>query len=262
MRLGRPRRVSGPQPVNQLRGNLAIVYRQKYIPLREAVEIGAKLLAEESPALHPEPLGAAEQVRKQLVQGLYDGVVGAEGARWELVEPVLNEPEPAIPADREPIARVYWANEKCHETTIDEGGEATTVLDSVTVHWNGDAITWDNEFGDPCAFEKIRVVLGEIEKLFSGRTSIDSRSISNGRNYRTGVAGRPTSKYLALQEMRRRASEGRLCPTLAAEVRELRNYIATHHPEKPQLEQKSLENSVRTEYWQLRNALPGQPERG
>jgi len=251
-----------PMSYAELMGTIAIMYRQKYIPLREAVGLGAKLLAETSSVSEPEPLAVADQVRKQLVQALYDGVVGAEGVRWELVEPNPYEPDPAIPADRVPIARVYWANEKCQESRVDELGEATTVLDSVTVHWNGDAISWDNEFGDPCAFERIRVVLGDIEKVFSPRTSIEGREVSNSQNYRTGVAGRPTSKHLALEEMRRRASEGNLCGTLAAEVRELRNYIAIHYPEAPQPEQNSLENSLRSEYWPLRNALPDPPRRG
>jgi hypothetical protein len=231
------------------------MYRRQYLGLREAVGVIAELLAKTSASPAPDAFGAAEDARQELIQALYDGAVRAEGVGWELVEPDPYELEPVIPADRRPIARIYWANEKSHETKFDESGSAATVLDSVTVLWDHDGITWDNELGVPCAIERIHIVSDDIEKMFSSEAASLQVDVNIGKPSSdfggTGVAGRPTSRYLALQEMNRRAFDGKLCETLAEEVRELRDYLQTFHPSAPQPKQKSLENSIRGEYRKL-----------
>ena len=231
--------------------------------MREAVGVIAKLLAKTSASPVPDAFGGAEHARQQLIQALYDGAARAEGVEWELVEPDPYQLEPVISAERMPIARVYWANEKSHETKFDESGSAATVLDSVTVLWDHDGITWDNELGIPCAIGKIRIVSDDIEKMFS-RESASLQVYANiGKPSSdfggTGVAGRPTSRDLALQEMNRRASDGNLCKTLAAEVRALRDYLQTFHPSAPQPKQKSLENSLREQHRRLSQTASNRP---
>jgi hypothetical protein len=211
-----------------------IMYRPKYIALREAVGVITKLLAKTSASPVPDALGDAEHARQQVIQALYDGAVRAEGVEWELVEPDPYQLEPVISAERMPIARVYWANEKSHETKFDESGRAATVLDSVTVLWDHDGITWDNELGTPSAIERIHIVSDDIEKMFSREAESLQVDVNIGKrssDFRgTGVGGRSTSRDLALHEMNRRASDGKLCSTLAAEVGELRDYLQTIHP--------------------------------
>jgi len=234
------------------------MYRRQYLGLREAVGLIAQLLVKASPLTFLDGSAAAEDARQELIQALYDGAVRSEGVGWELVEPDPYELEPVISAERTPIARRYWANEKSHETKFDQSGSAATVLDSVTVLWDHDGIAWDNELGTPCAIGRIHIVSDDIEKVFSRETTRPQADVNNAKLstdfHGTGAAGRPTSRDLALQEMNRRASEGKLCETLAAEVEELRYYLHTFHPSAPQPKQKSLENSLRDKFRELKRA--------
>jgi hypothetical protein len=69
---------------------------------------------------------------------------------------------------------------------------------------------------------------------------------------RTGTAGRPTSKHLALAEMTARHSRGELAPKLAAEARELVEWLKEKCEGSPVPTAYSLENSIRTEYRKLK----------
>jgi integrase len=69
---------------------------------------------------------------------------------------------------------------------------------------------------------------------------------------RTGTAGRPTSKHLALTEMTARYSRGELGPTLAAEARELVEWLKKESKRLPVPTAHSLENSIRKEYRKLK----------
>jgi integrase len=69
---------------------------------------------------------------------------------------------------------------------------------------------------------------------------------------RTGTAGRPTSKHLALAEMTARHSRGELAPKLAAEARELVERLKEKCEGSPVPTAYSLENSIRTEYRKLK----------
>jgi hypothetical protein len=70
---------------------------------------------------------------------------------------------------------------------------------------------------------------------------------------RTGTAGRPTSKHLALTEMTARYSRGELAPTLAAEARELLEFLKKDCKGAPVPTARSLENSIRKEYRKLKS---------
>jgi hypothetical protein len=86
---------------------------------------------------------------------------------------------------------------------------------------------------------------------------VDANSSESAKTkpiYRTGVAGRPSSRDLARQEMQRRAEEGRLHSSLAGETRELCAWLQQEHPEAPQLTPKALENSLRGDYRTLKRS--------
>src|SRR5205823_2438599 len=145
---------------------------------------------------------------------------------------------------------VYWANEKSRETKVDENGIAITALDFVAVHWNENGIAWDNEFGDPCAIERINVVSEDVENhlLRDKHPFADARVQDQEpapREDRTGLPGRPGSSHRILPELRRRAAQGRLCPTLAEEARELCHWHEREHPTKATPKPLSTENLIR-----------------
>lgn len=70
--------------------------------------------------------------------------------------------------------------------------------------------------------------------------------------YNTGTAGRPSSKHLALAEMRRRAGAGTLATGIKAESEALSAWLTQEHPQAPPATAKSLENSLRDEFKALR----------
>lgn len=69
---------------------------------------------------------------------------------------------------------------------------------------------------------------------------------------KSGTPGRPTSSHLFLIEMRRRATEEMLEPSLAAESRYLSSWLARHHPDMPQATPKAVQETIRSQYWALR----------
>src|SRR6516164_2212638 len=73
---------------------------------------------------------------------------------------------------------------------------------------------------------------------------------------RTGTAGRPTSKHLALTEMTARHSRGELATTLTAEACALVEWLKKESEKLkglPVPTARSLENSIRNEYRELKH---------
>jgi hypothetical protein len=66
--------------------------------------------------------------------------------------------------------------------------------------------------------------------------------------YRTGTAGRPSSKHLALAELKRRAAANLLAPTLLAEATALVDWLKETHPDAPRPKPKSLADALRAIY--------------
>lgn len=71
--------------------------------------------------------------------------------------------------------------------------------------------------------------------------------------YRTGAAGRPTSKQLVQGELRRRAAAGPLQPQMSAEAVVLAEWLAREHPDAPRLTEKSIQNTLGAEYRELKS---------
>jgi hypothetical protein len=63
--------------------------------------------------------------------------------------------------------------------------------------------------------------------------------------YRTGVAGRPTSRQLVEREHGRRLSAGEAYGSVAQEARQLAAWLTLHHPEAPAMTAGTIENTIR-----------------
>ena len=108
----------------------------------------------------------------------------------------------------------------------------------------GGAVFWNVRVVDPRS-----IMLPSTEE---SDPQVGAETVANRR--RTGTAGRPSSKALVVEEMRFRAARGDLAPTLAEEARDLCAWLRSHHPNEAQPLEKSLSNSIRVEYKQLRDA--------
>jgi hypothetical protein len=73
--------------------------------------------------------------------------------------------------------------------------------------------------------------------------------------YRTGMPGHPTSKHLVIDEFRRRAAEGQLEATVAAEAKLLAEWLGREHPRAAPATHRTIENQIRGEYRRLRNRM-------
>ena len=72
----------------------------------------------------------------------------------------------------------------------------------------------------------------------------------------SGMVGRPTAKHLYPDELERRAKAGIMCGKLAAESRELHNWLQQSHPEINPGTPKTIENNIRDRYRQLKAQRP------
>jgi hypothetical protein len=70
--------------------------------------------------------------------------------------------------------------------------------------------------------------------------------------YRTGGAGRPSSRHLIEAELNRRAEAGTTRPTLRLEAASLVAWLRKAHPEAAPATQKTIENLIRGTYRKLR----------
>lgn len=108
-------------------------------------------------------------------------------------------------------------------------------------------------------YRLVRFVTDEVLAIWPSTDRVDleatASSIPSGEERRrTGTAGRPSSKALVTEKMRLRAAQGHLAPTLAEEARYLCAWLLSDHPNEAQPQERSLINSIRAEYRQLRSA--------
>jgi hypothetical protein len=66
--------------------------------------------------------------------------------------------------------------------------------------------------------------------------------------YRTGAAGRPTSKQLVGQEHQRRLIAHEAHQSVAQEARHLATWLASRHPTAPVMSEGTVENAIRAEH--------------
>jgi hypothetical protein len=236
----------------------SVLYKQKFSLLHEAVLIIAGRLAVADAQSYPDAASAVDDARRQLLEALFEGAVYSEGVTWHNVPPTY-EP-PSIEYDKwTPIDPGLWSHERCHKEND------TYRLDTITVHWNNDAIEYFDSDGEwaECADGKIRLRCADIEREFPDGdiTKQDSgpEAAPAGPPYMTGVAGRPSSRDLVRQQMQHRAEEGKLCGSLAEEIRELREWLKKCHPGAARPTAKALANGLRHEYNKLKRSSKSSP---
>ena len=74
--------------------------------------------------------------------------------------------------------------------------------------------------------------------------------------YRSGAPGRPTSAHLVKAELKRRATAGELCASLASEAEHLSQWLTSQHPNAPGMTKKTISNSCRDAYLSARKQRP------
>jgi hypothetical protein len=232
-----------------------LLYRSKYCPLHEAVQLIADRLAAADRQNYADTVTAIANARKQLLQALFEGAVRAEGVIVYPADPPADEP-PSVEYDQWfPIDRGVWLHEKC------EANNDVYRLNTILINWDQDNIDYYKSDGDWAEYmnTRIRLVCDDIDREFPAvdalSASVDTPVAPVKQDYRTGLRGRPSSVYLARQEMHRRAKEGIMCTQLAGEMRELCRWLQREHPNAPPTRPKSLGESLRHEYWPLKRGM-------
>jgi hypothetical protein len=82
----------------------------------------------------------------------------------------------------------------------------------------------------------------------------DEASGDDASIYRTGVQGRPTAAHIVEAEMRRRAGDGELAPSLEREVEHLYDWLENQRKTKPipRMGKSAMKNSLRDVYRELK----------
>jgi hypothetical protein len=94
-----------------------------------------------------------------------------------------------------------WLHEKCEELNY------IYLLDSIEINWDRDEISYFDGDGywAECGEREIRLFCADLDREFPALETTTRGTVSLPASpeppNRTGVAGRPTSKYLAEQEM-------------------------------------------------------------
>ena len=73
---------------------------------------------------------------------------------------------------------------------------------------------------------------------------------------RSGMPGRPSAKYLCLDELKLRAERKELCGSAMAESRALYDWLRREHPTTNPGTPKTIENNIRSPYRELKAANP------
>src|ERR1700730_978133 len=106
-----------------------LLYKGKYSPLHEAVQLIADRLAAADQQNYIEADAAIDDAKKQLLQALFEGAVRAEGVRWYNVAPDYERP--SVEYDKwTAINRGVWSHER------GEKQEISYRLDTIAVYWN------------------------------------------------------------------------------------------------------------------------------
>jgi hypothetical protein len=228
-----------------------VAYRRKYSWLSDAVQIIAERLASPEPKGHQYTDYCEVKAKQELLEALFEGVIRAEGVRCYPADPPSHEP-PSIEYNVwQEIDRNFWSHERCEATGC------AYRIDTGLVYWSHNYIDYYNSDGDwaECMDHKIRGLNDDIDEAFPvvvPNAYEMSEASKEKAVYRTGAAGRPTSMYLAIREMHRRAAEGMLREKLSWEARELREWLQQTHPDAPVPKPKTLTNGLREDYNKLK----------
>ncbi len=81
-------------------------------------------------------------------------------------------------------------------------------------------------------------------RVFRDQRVLDSH-LSELDPFRSGMPGRTTAKHKIVAEFQRRVSSNEALPSLAAEARELGDWLVRAHPEAPRTSPRTIENHLR-----------------
>ncbi len=81
-------------------------------------------------------------------------------------------------------------------------------------------------------------------RVFRDRRVLDSH-LDEIDPFRSGMPGRTTAKHKIVAEFQRRVSANQALPSLAAEARELLNWLLRTYPEAPRTSARTIENQLR-----------------
>ncbi len=130
---------------------------------------------------------------------------------------------------REPIAPVTWCD-----------------LHAFVGRDNRDYLMTDPTGLTGLRYDALRFPSQQVLTSWPGELDKDAPILS------TGAPGRPSSRHLVANELKRRALAGTLEVSLANEARHLSAWLAAAHPEAPAMSQKSIENALRPDYKSLK----------
>lgn len=81
-------------------------------------------------------------------------------------------------------------------------------------------------------------------RVFRDQKALDSH-LSELDQFRSGMPGRTTAKHKIVAEFQRRVSSNEALPSLAAEARELVDWLLRAYPEAPRTSARTIENQLR-----------------
>ena len=121
----------------------------------------------------------------------------------------------------------------------------------------GITYTYINVYVTSVSFEEWIKKLSKKENFQTKKTK--SSPLEDHPTYKTGVAGKPTSKDFLLQELNERAKSKKLESSLSKEVDYLLRWLVSKHPNAVKPKKKSAENAIRTEYNLLKSTTKKNP---
>lgn len=114
-----------------------------------------------------------------------------------------------------------------------------------------EAAAWLREMGIPVPARLATgpvTIEGELVPTMAAIAGTDEEVVLE-----SGTPGRPPkSIHLIEQELRRRAEDDRLEPSLAEQARQLHQWLITNHPKAPPPTSGTIENRIRAEYRRLK----------
>jgi hypothetical protein len=103
---------------------------------------------------------------------------------------------------------------------------------------------WRSDFDD-------QLLLGHDTlwgEIFLLKNEVKTHLAHSGPIYKTGTPGRPSSKHLIMGELKKRAADNRLAPTLSQQAAELVEWRRRVHPDAPPIEVPACKNAIRDFY--------------
>jgi hypothetical protein len=164
------------------------------------------------------PFQSIDDVRRVVLRSFQSGELAASGQRRGSFE-------------REPIPSLEWA-----DLTIEDSSEGEMIVK----HRERSLAAWND----------VRVKGAEVVSAFA--VPLEQRPAS----YRSGLAGKPSSKHLYLRKLSERIEAGELAPSLEEEAKFLKRWLELAHPSAPPSGISAIRNAIRALYNQGRHQAP------